>query len=1459
MCVTMGNTGETAGKVEFIRWARAWPNPSSLRLPDGDIFPEALQRLVTDLASAIGELLRAGDTGTTDLTRVELCREALLTALQAEAIACQTRFSASSDLGDITLKIVYRQATLDATVPLTSEFADRQVDLALDLRARHAIDSSDKAALDRAVAMGTAAQEFLTPPERGESKPARGSHDWFASFRATEALADLLGERFEERSDHVDLDRAIEVATLAHNLASGDRQATATADNRLALLLRLRHDNRGDHADLDLAITHAEASVSGTDPADPHYPVRLGNLGLRLATRFNLSGHAADLDRSIVLARTGLSIGGVSPHERRRLLGNLAIRLRTRHNQGADPADLDVSIEFEEEAMTLAPPGATQPLWLLNNLGISLSTRYANRGDPADLDRSILLAEEALALSPLGNADRPSRLNNLSLVISTRYEHRGDPADLDRSIDLSAQAVSESPDGSPFLAMRQHNHGTHLAIRYDRQGNPRDLDQAIDLARASVSGTLPDSPERPARVANLAQRLGARFSGRGRPEDLDETIAYAQEAFAATPEAGLERSARVGNLAIALSQRWRRDGALADRSDLDRAISLTETSLALMETGNPERATRLASLSGFLRWRHDQGSVPADLQAALRVAEEAVAGTADGHPNRASRLAGLASLLEVRGTPADQIRSIALHRDAWALVTGTAGFAGFAVVGIGNALASALRSRDYNLDAPSLTLGSEQAVSPTAQADADRLGNERLTVLSVTLDALDAYLARLPLDAEADALFAVGTFGHLYGWLIEETANLAQATINAGLPANDLLRATFTAIERSKGRRLASRLQTGNLQPTAETQPLVDALERLKPELDRLETILFSGGAASPLLGTQISPRDGEPDVPTTTPVAFLGWLQERKRASPEGTRFTGPRGTGTAGHGNLAEADVARLVARHRSLRAEFAELLHQIERSDPNYATARGYAAPRPISEVAVALPANGSLVMFAPLETRTVVMVLSTRNRISVELETGGNAGVPRVYASGTSGIPASNSMPFAAIRDDEPNLSIASVDISDAQWASITDQALTSAVDIGGTDATGLAQLNRDLDRALRGIADRVIPVLAPLLEAATERQEMLASDRAAMSPHLVLVPTGAMHRLPLHALPWAPRGIARWDRDTRLTDRYAVTYANMADVLPLVASRPVAPDGIASLAPGLGLRAGDEAPHATVALAAALARAAGERLNPGETTATMADGGPSGKVTLRLRERASRDAILGQACLAGKRFGFVATHGRAGGLIDSGLLVHSGRSMPDRPMTPLQDVLTADVQHETYRGDDAEGTWVTSAELLARLDLGGVDHLQLLACSTHADDPAPGDHLSGLLTALLIRGTRSVGGTLWPVDEVAAVLVGWHMGNALIGGETNKADALRHATRWLRTATPAAVAQVLVHLATALADVLPFTDPAHEAIQALASRFVSLDVGDTTRPFAELAHWAPYVIHGAPFVGSAGRI
>ena len=1408
----MDGAGDVPDLGALVEWARDWIDPLP-GLPGEAPHPDTLPALSSSLAAAIGSFVSdaASDPDQALLVVIETARAALSHSLLALATAARLRFASTSELADANGAIAFGRAALDATVQGSIEHAERQVDLAVTLRARRTIDPADAHSVDEAITLATEAHESLVGKEviaAGHDATA-GTRTWHAGLAAaTGILAELHGVRFEGRGDGADLDRALDLARDALARASSDAMR-ATADNRLALLLRLRHDHRGDDRDLDEAIVHAQASIDATPSDDPEYPVRLGNLGLRLATRFNVTGIPADLDRSINLARVGLAVDGLSPHERRRLLGNLAIRLKTRHTQAADPADLDAAVVFEEEAMALAPAGTTHPLWLLNNLGISISARYTSRGDPADLDRAIVLAEAALDLSTPGDADRPSRLSNLSLVTSTRYEHRGDPADLDRAINLSGQSVADTPPGSPFLQIRQHNHGTHLAIRYDRRGVPQDLDEAIELAHASIGGTPEDSPDRPSRLANLALRLGARFAGQGRIDDLADAIRHAEQALSLTPPSALERPARLANLAIAVAQRWRRawaGGIAATRvrealdRDLDRAIDLTTEALGLMHAGDPERATHLASLAGFRQWRHDLLGDPADRMAAIEVAGAAVAATPLGHASRAARLATFASLLGATADAADATRALSLHREAWSAVTGEAGFAGFAVVAIGNGLASALR--------PDFTTAGDGAL------------HEWSTVLSVTLDALDAYLARLPLDADAAALFAVGTYGHLHVWMIEAAVAQVEAAARRGVSVDSLVRATFTAIERSKARRLVSRLQAGALRPTEATQPLVDALERLKPELDRLETLLFGGGEGgrATLGWSRVSegptdhsrPQEAQ-DPPVLVPawggnrapgaLASLGWLREGTTISdslffPTSSGQGDVRAGGTFDplvHDGLvwatdrftarAVAESDRLVARHAEVRAQFAELLRQIERSDPSYAKARGYAAPRAPEEVARSLPTGGSLLMLAPLPSRTVVVVVRAGD-------------------------------------GDEHTLSLASVAITDAQWASIVERVFD-----GGTGDT-LEALDRELDGALRAIADRLIPAIAPQLPYIDDGRPGPAGG------HLVLVPTGAMHRLPLHAMPWAPRGIARWDGTTRLVDRYPVSYASTADLLPLVEARRVAPGGVVSLAPGLGLRPGDVEPHATVALAVGLACVARSRRTCEDAPAD---------VVLRLRAGASRDAILGQSVLAARRFGFVATHGRAGRAVGSGLLVHAGLPVAAGPgSTPSP-------------APEPTGTWVTAAELLARLDLAGVDHLQMLACSTHADDPAPGDHLSSLLAALLICGARSVGGTLWAVNEVTAVLVGLKVGTALIGGETDKARALRDATRWLRLASSEEVASTLAELGASIAGALPADDPAHAAVAALATHVAARSQpGDP--PFGDVVHWAPYVLHGAPIVG-----
>ena len=182
----------------------------------------------------------------------------------------------------------------------------------------------------------------------------------------------------------------------------------------------------------------------------------------------------------------------------------------------------------------------------------------------------------------------------------------------------------------------------------------------------------------------------------------------------------------------------------------------------------------------------------------------------------------------------------------------------------------------------------------------------------------------------------------------------------------------------------------------------------------------------------------------------------------------------------------------------------------------------------------------------------------------------------------------------------------------------------------------------------------------------------------------------------------------------------------------------------------------------------------------------------------------------------------------------GLLLHSGQ------LTTILDG-SPDARADA---SDTDASWVSARELLARLPLDGTRHVQLLACSTHADDPAPGDELAGLISAFLVRGAASVAGTLWPVNELPACLVGWWIASATASG-ASPASAFHDAITRLRHATPSTITATLLELRPASA-----TDPhARDAVDRSLASLASLH--PHAQPFSHPAHWAPYVLHGSP--------
>ena len=357
----------------------------------------------------------------------------------------------------------------------------------------------------------------------------------------------------------------------------------------------------------------------------------------------------------------------------------------------------------------------------------------------------------------------------------------------------------------------------------------------------------------------------------------------------------------------------------------------------------------------------------------------------------------------------------------------------------------------------------------------------------------------------------------------------------------------------------------------------------------------------------------------------------------------------------------------------------------------------------------------------------------------------------------------------------------------------------------------------LPYVLQTLSSRLMPAIAEVVpgwdRVVGSGPGVLHADTPAEPTHrLVIVPTGHLHRFPLHAMPINPDS-QRGAVDVCLNDRFVISYASTTDILPRANRRVASADGVATVAPGVGTgTASPDETHIAVAFAQALA---------------SRNRGIAG-----VRNQATHQAVTTGSVLAGKRLGFVATHGRSGRETKAGILLHSGE------------------------GADPSGRWLVASDIVANLRLEDVDHLQLIACETHADNPESGDLLQGLLPAIMVRGARSVGGTLWEVQEVPAVCMGWWLAGMLHDGETDKALALHRAVRRLRASTCGELRETLIEIRQSLTEA-PDVDA--RGLASVDDTIASISIHDLgVRACQQPDLWAPYVFHGAPLMCNAPR-
>jgi len=514
--------------------------------------------------------------------------------------------------------------------------------------------------------------------------------------------------------------------------------------------------------------------------------------------------------------------------------------------------------------------------------------------------------------------------------------------------------------------------------------------------------------------------------------------------------------------------------------------------------------------------------------------------------------------------------------------------------------------------------------------------------------------------------------------------------------------------------------------------------------------------------------------------------------------------------HQRLAERAQDRGV-RARELTPEdvrdYAMLrgLHEyIATRDPSLAAAGGFAKPSTPEEVANALPPGGALVMLYPLERSIACFIIRQRPAGAEQANVEVGEGFLKVAA-------------HEGLCDGNHAL------------AELLERAFPEG-------RQGYPAVDSVLEWVLHKLSEALYPVLSELLRplARPESATRVGQGDVSDVPTLILVPTGNLHRLPLHACPWPSRKM-------RLLDHYAVSYATSADVLVLARRKPGATSGVTTFAPGLKEYIKDRCDPPVVALAAAHYMAEKARL-AGEPASSF------------LKEKASIAALVDGNVAGGRQVVYLGTHGRSG---ESLRQARTARSLPlSRSPVPTNQLRSKEPRRRDaaplsglllYDRDERQGAWLLAAAIAAELRLSGVELLMLAACSTHADEAQPGDRLAGLLRAFFFAGARSVQATLWTVYDDASSLVCTWAWEELQGDTLNKAVALRNAVLKLRDCTGAEAAEKVRHLAKGLAIARGDDDRTVKGVRGIASALQSY----SPHPFRHVTDWAPFVLHGDP--------
>jgi CHAT domain-containing protein/tetratricopeptide (TPR) repeat protein len=355
-------------------------------------------------------------------------------------------------------------------------------------------------------------------------------------------------------------------------------------------------------------------------------------------------------------------------------------------------------------------------LRMLNALGIAYSDRFHIRGHQSDLDLALKCFRQCVNLEPEGLPELPKCYNNLGDGLRERYTLSGNAHDLQAAVSACMKAVALVPKDAAERAGMLHNLGFGLAERYNHTGNVKDLNAAIAAHRQAAKLTPADAPSFSKYLTGLGLALRQKYLRSGSRDDLEEAIAVLRRAVTLARAESPDRAGFLTNLGIGLAERFLATGEV---TDLEGAVGHYEESVRLTARQSPELAPRLNNLGMGLIERYAHSNGPKDLGRAIRAYRDAISLTPPGSTDLPSRLHNLGNALTERYANTRKVRdlraAITLYQSAADAVPKTSSNRSIYLNSLGAAFLEVYTRTNSLMDLETAIRAIQQAVDATPQ------------------------------------------------------------------------------------------------------------------------------------------------------------------------------------------------------------------------------------------------------------------------------------------------------------------------------------------------------------------------------------------------------------------------------------------------------------------------------------------------------------------------------------------------------------------------------------------------------------------------------------------------------------------------------------------------------------------------------------------------------------------------